>query len=279
MRTFITSVLGALMLVAGSGHALHASDLTVAGGNPGPVYVDSSEILYLESYPVQVQLLVKGSLPTPCHEVVSEVQDLGDSIDVLLWSISGPDMICAAVLEPFESVIPLGSFEIADLPVYLNGEEVGRIEIGAGASASEPALEAAGWSFGFCAGYCVADMTIVGSDLVLTGRSRVGEQPLYTNGGKLTSDGSARLETALADLEGVSPDPVYGCPDCADGGAAYLELSRDGATERIEMEFGNPPDALADLYAISASLIAGLETCQSNELLDVATDCVAYQFD
>ena len=89
--------------------------------------MDSVAILYLERYPVQAQLLVRGSLPTPCHSTAFEVQDLGDFIDVLLWSLADPETECITVLEPFDLAIPLGSFASADLPVRLNGDEVGRI--------------------------------------------------------------------------------------------------------------------------------------------------------
>ncbi len=277
MKTFITSVLALLISVAAMGYATGASGSTPEGGDPSPVYVETTQILYLESYPVQVQLLVTGNLPTPCHEVAYEVQDRGEAIDVLLWSLADPELMCVAVLEPFESVIPLGSFERADLPVLLNGEEVGRIEVSSGATG--PSLEGAGWSFGFCLGYCRADLAIEGNDLILTGGDREGQNPLYINRGALTPAGRARLETALAALSGVSLDPVYGCPDCADGGASYVELGRDGPTERIEMEFGAPPDELAELYRISASLIGDLEACRSNEYVSAAADCVAYQPD
>lgn len=276
MRTLFAPVLAALVLVAATGNLTQASGSTTAAGDPGPVYVDSTEILYLESYPVQVELLVNGSLPTPCHEIEYEVQDGVDSIDVLLWSVADPEMVCAAVLEPFELVIPLGSFETADLPVYLNGEEVGQIELGT--TASGPSLVGAGWSFGFCLGYCRADLAVEGNDLVLTGSDREVET-LYANRGTLTSGGVAALEDSLGALEDVSFEAVYGCPDCADGGAAYLELSRNGVTERIAMEFSNPPDVLVELYSLTASLMAGLETCRSNDLVEVAADCVAYQPD
>ena len=33
---------------------------------------------------MQVHLLVRGNVPTPCHELAYEVKDRGDAIDVLL---------------------------------------------------------------------------------------------------------------------------------------------------------------------------------------------------
>jgi hypothetical protein len=273
-----TTLLAALVLVGATGGGARGAspDPTAAGGDPGPVYVDSTEILYLESWPVQVRLVVRGNLPDPCHEPVFEVQDLGDRIDVLLWSLADPDRMCIQVLEPFELSIPLGTWETANLPVLLNGEEIGRIELGEGAGEglAGPSLVAAGWSFGFCLEYCYADLAIEGDDLILTGRDRPDEDPIFVNRGTLTPEGRALLDAAIAELEGVALEPVYGCPDCADGGAFYIELHRDDVVERVAMEFGSPPDVLAEAYAFSASVIGALEACQSSELVEVAEDCV-----
>ena len=34
----------------------------------GAVYIDTADLLIMESYPVQVALHITGNLPTPCHE-------------------------------------------------------------------------------------------------------------------------------------------------------------------------------------------------------------------
>jgi hypothetical protein len=276
MNGFTSALLAACLLVGVAGGPTFASSPAgPTGGDPGPVYVDSTEIRYLESDPVQVQLLVSGSLPTPCHDPVFEVQDLGDRIDVLLWSLADPDAMCIQVLEPFELAIPLGSFESADLPVFLNGQEVGRIIIGA--EGSPDALVGAGWSFGFCLEYCVADLVIDGDDLVLTGRPRQDAEPSYVNRGTLTAEGLARLDAAVAALSGVALEPRYGCPDCADGGAFSLELRRGDVVERVTTEYGAPPEILAEVTAIASELISALESCTSGELVEVAADCVAQE--
>lgn len=283
MKTLI-SLLAAASLLVGTADVVHGqsgSETVPAGDGVGPVYVDSADILYLESWPVQVRLWVTGSLPTPCHEVAYEVQDFGSSLDVRLWSIADPAVACIQVLEPFEISIALGSYESADLPVLLNGEEIGRIEIGdAGDSpgaVDEPALVGAGWSFGFCLGYCAADLVMDGDEIVVTGRGPADEEPLYVNRGSLTDEGRDRLDEALAALEGVELEPVYGCPDCADGGAAHLDILRGGEVQRVEMEFGEPPEELAGLYAVAMSLIDALESCEAGALVEVGAECTAQE--
>ena len=253
--------------------ALGSSSPLPSGGSHGAVYVDSVDILYLESFPVQVQLVVRGSLPTPCHEAIFEVQDLGDVIDVQLWSLADADAICIQALEPFELVIPLGSYETADIPVNLNGEAVGRIQVGTDTVTGDPALAGAGWSFGMCAGYCLADLVLEGDRVVLTGGRNMTDALLFVNEGTLTPEALSRITAALETLGDTPLEPSYGCPDCADGGAAYLTLMRDGATTRHQMEFGNPPMELAELYDLSLSIIAALETCQTDDLVSVAPEC------
>lgn len=241
------------------------------------MFIDSTEILYLESFPVQVRLVVRGSLPTPCHEIRWEVDDLGAVIDVKLWSsvLLGQD--CAQVLEPFEVSIPLGSFESSTSSVVLNGAEIGRLALGAVPGGGSGKLVGAGWSFGMCLGFCNADLAIDGEGLVLTARDRGKKEPLFANRGLLTVAGQTRIGAAMGQLSGVALDPVYGCPDCADGGAAYLMLERDGGTFRHDMEFGRPPEVLVELHGLAADVIDALETCASNELVTVADDCTPWE--
>lgn len=250
---------------------------TTLGGVEGPVFVDSTEILYLESFPVQVRLVVLGSLPTPCHQAQWSVEDDEAAIDVTLWSVLALGQSCAQVLEPFEGSIPLGSFETADLDVLLNGELIGRVEIGVETSGSEVSLIGAGWSFGMCLGLCNADLVVEAEGLVLTARDRGKKEPRYENRGSLTTEGLERIGAALDRLHGATLDPVYGCPDCADGGAFYLLLEKDGASTRHDLEFGRPPEVLAELHGLAIGVIEALETCRSDALVTVDDNCTPWE--
>jgi hypothetical protein len=255
------------MVLASLATSAHASSAS-------PVYVEEVGIVYRESDPVQVVLVVSGDVPTPCHQVAYDVDPSAERIDVRLWSAADPAATCIQVLEPFEVAIPLGSFGSVDASVTLNDEVVGRVRVGA--EPADPALIGAGWSFGYCGGYCAADLVLEGDRLSLTGSAH-GMPPLFSNSGTLTVVGRARLDAALAELGQVHLEPVHGCPDCADQGAAYLTLLRDGAVEKTEMGFAAPPAELAELYDLSISLISALETCASAELVAAAADCVPYQ--
>jgi hypothetical protein len=248
---------------------------TLPNGIVGPVFIDSTEILYLESHPAQVRLEVRGSLPTPCHELRWSIEDLGWSIEVTLWSVILLGQDCAQVLEPFETSIPLGSYESASVPVVLNGESIGRISIG-----TEPATGAligAGWSFGMCGGYCKADLVVADGSVQVTGGGWTSREPLFVNRGTLTDEGLRRIADGLMLMQGAELDDVYGCPDCADGGSAYVVLDRSGVVSRHDMEFGRPPEMLADLHATALGIIDALEDCESDELVIVDDQCQPWE--
>jgi hypothetical protein len=93
---------------------------------PGNVYIDSSEILLLESYPVQVKLHLTGNLPTPCHQFRSQVflPDEDNYIHVVVYSLSDPGTMCTQVLEPFDVQIALGDYTEGDFKVWVNDEQL-----------------------------------------------------------------------------------------------------------------------------------------------------------
>jgi len=97
----------------------------------GNVFIEESGIVLLESYPVQVKLQLVGNLPTPCHElraVVSLSED-GEGVEVELYSLSDPDLMCTQVLEPFSASIPLGNYTEGSFTVWVNGEKFGDFEL------------------------------------------------------------------------------------------------------------------------------------------------------
>ncbi len=90
-----------------------------------------SELLLRESLPVQATALLRGNLPDPCHQLraVITVDAAQKRVDIELYSLADPTMICITVLEPFEANLPLGSFSGGDYNVYVNGELLGTIDL------------------------------------------------------------------------------------------------------------------------------------------------------
>lgn len=93
----------------------------------GEVTIAESDILLLESYPVQVMLNLKGTLSTPCHHLRAKVNqpDAENRIQVEVYSLYDPNEICIQMLAEYETNIPLGSYPDGSYAVWVNGEQVG----------------------------------------------------------------------------------------------------------------------------------------------------------
>lgn len=89
----------------------------------GNVYLNSTELLTMESYPLQFSLVLKGNLPTPCNKLKISVNppDAQNKIVMDLYSTINQDMVCIQALQPFEENFPLGSFPTGHYTLWING--------------------------------------------------------------------------------------------------------------------------------------------------------------
>jgi len=96
----------------------------------GNVFIDSSDLLIMESYPVQIALVLKGSLPTPCNQlrVVASPPDEQNRIQVEVYSVIDPAQLCIQVLEPLDVNVGLGSFPTGHYSVWVNGGLAGEFD-------------------------------------------------------------------------------------------------------------------------------------------------------
>ncbi len=99
----------------------------------GNAFLDSTELLAAESFPVQYTLRLQGSLPTPCHQLRVKVSppDASKNVAVDVYSVVDGDMVCAQVLKAFDASVPLGTaVPVTNGPYQLlvNGEPVGELK-------------------------------------------------------------------------------------------------------------------------------------------------------
>jgi hypothetical protein len=90
----------------------------------GVAAVESIDILILESFPVQVQVVARGNLPDGCttlNEVT--VERTGNSFQVTITTVRPVGMACTEALVPFEKVIPLDVYGLpaGTYTVIVNG--------------------------------------------------------------------------------------------------------------------------------------------------------------
>ena len=96
----------------------------------GEVFIDAADSLSMDSFPPQYSLTLKGSLPTPCHElrVAYDEPDSDNRINLDTYSVADPNVVCAQVLTPFEESVYLGSFPGGHYTVWVNGVQVAEFD-------------------------------------------------------------------------------------------------------------------------------------------------------
>ncbi|WP_370089184.1 hypothetical protein [Ekhidna sp.] len=100
-----------------------------------------------------------------------------------------------------------------------------------------------GTSFGMCAGYCTKTLTLTNDLAQKTVTPRVNQNleektcsTIYSGFNSL----SAKIDRqAFLELE-----ETIGCPDCADGGAEWIEITTPEGSKRVTFEYGKEPGAV-----------------------------------
>jgi hypothetical protein len=97
----------------------------------GNVYLDSQQILTLESFPPQFMLELKGNLPTPCNKLRVKVNppDANQQIQVEVYSLADPAEICIQVLEAFQVSVPLKDLAGGTYQVLVNQQPAGELTV------------------------------------------------------------------------------------------------------------------------------------------------------
>ncbi len=79
----------------------------------GLASVSEIDILILESFPVQVQVIASGNLSNPCTEISEVLQEKEDNTFFITIKTYRSPGFCIQVIVPFEEIIPL---EVYGLP-------------------------------------------------------------------------------------------------------------------------------------------------------------------
>jgi len=100
------------------------------------VFLDlaNSKFTITDTPPFQVQVVLQGNLPDPCHSlrVVVTPPDANNVINLEVYSVVDPGKACITVLKPFTATIPLGSYTEGEYTVMVNGERLGLFSVGSG---------------------------------------------------------------------------------------------------------------------------------------------------
>ena len=122
-----------------------------------------------------------------------------------------------------------------------------------------------GTSFGECLGYCVREIVVSGG-------------ATFTKSGWLVDetlpDSSCSIQFIMDPLPGYLEDidldeflameEIIGCPDCADGGAEWLELGFEDQIKRVIFEYMNEPEEFEDVIPELRILMDTFNDCRSS---------------
>jgi inhibitor of cysteine peptidase len=78
-------------------------------GSKQNVFVDDLQILIMESFPVQISVIVTGNLPDGCTSIVGSKAEMVDDTTffISIFTERPEDMMCTMALVPFEESISL----------------------------------------------------------------------------------------------------------------------------------------------------------------------------
>lgn len=107
-----------------------------------------------------------------------------------------------------------------------------------------PVVIAHGASFGHCRGYCNKELSI-SKDSVAYVQKMNGDQPETKRNVKAISKEEYTKVVKQFDFRSFYLlDSVIGCPDCADGGAEWIEVKSGKNKKRVTFEYNKAPEQL-----------------------------------
>lgn len=116
-----------------------------------------------------------------------------------------------------------------------------------------------GTSFGFCVGYCLTDLEVSSDRLYYVNYGH--DNSVIPKTITMTYTQKKYLDIlSLVDQEKfLALDPVIGCPDCADGGAEWIEMTIGSRTKKVTFEYGKEIEGIEDLTLKLREIVSELK--------------------
>ena len=102
--------------------------------------------------------------------------------------------------------------------------------------------------FGFCGGYCKSEVEIVNRDgvFIASSCSNPNYPDTMLNGNISIQEWDSLIESVDMDSF-LSLDDIIGCPDCADGGGEWIEITKVDTLKRVTFEYGKTVESIQSL--------------------------------
>ena len=117
-----------------------------------------------------------------------------------------------------------------------------------------------GTSFGECLGYCQRTLKIDNDSIIFV---KSGWSPeIFDIRCSETYDDFSDLSALISYEKFIQLDETIGCPDCADGGAEWIEIVSVEGNYKITYEYGHPPQVTESIAETLRSLLDSFENCE-----------------
>jgi hypothetical protein len=110
-------------------YAPRTGDVKLARGEASVDFA-ASELVTTGNQPKKAAIILSGTLPDPCHQLRVAVSPANaqQEINLEVYSVFDPTMMCIMVIKPFEVSISLGSFSGGHFSVFVNGQLIGSFD-------------------------------------------------------------------------------------------------------------------------------------------------------
>ena len=122
-----------------------------------------------------------------------------------------------------------------------------------------------GTSYGHCLGYCTKEELYASGSMVYTQRSREENKPEKIRTEPFSEQAFQKLTTSFDRQKWNALPETIGCPDCADGGAEYIEILTTSGVKRVTFEAGSDPEGLENILAQFRAKRLGLEQAEPGQ--------------
>lgn len=119
-----------------------------------------------------------------------------------------------------------------------------------------------GTSFGMCAGYCNNQLLISDGKMEAKRYNTEAKAAVKVCTGKMSDGDWSKLADSI-DLSVFNQlKESYGCPDCADGGAEWVEIEYEGKKHKVTFEYGGEPKEMKPYISVLRSQFATFKDCK-----------------
>lgn len=121
-----------------------------------------------------------------------------------------------------------------------------------------------GTSFNMCAGYCVNELKLQPESQIFKKQGWSGTPAPVSCQAVLDAESWTAVKKVMNIQSFFDFPAVFGCPDCADGGAEWIEITlNSGETHRVVFQYDNVPVSLKDFSNLLRSIKAkASQNCQ-----------------